>query len=143
VAAELLLDTSALVSLLDRSQSRHRECVEFFRAWRGGVVSTEAVLTEATHLLSRVPGGPEACLRFVLDGGVTLVPSDAASLRTCLSLVRRYADLPLDFADATLIVLAAELGVDLVFTLDADFDVVRMPDGTPLRRVPEIRDGPG
>jgi hypothetical protein len=136
VAAELLLDTGALVSLLDRSQPRHAECVAFFRSWRGGVVSTEAVLTEATHLLAHVPGGREACVRFFLEGGATLVPSDDASLRACLALVSRYADLPLEFADATLVVLAAELGTDLVFTLDADFDAVRLPDGTPLRRAP-------
>lgn len=137
MARELVLDTGALVSLLDRSQTRHAECVTFYRAWSGAVVSTEAVLTEATHLLGRIPNGREACLRFFTEGGATLVPSSAASLRGCLALIRRYDDLPLDFADATLVVLAAELGTDLVFTLDADFDVVRLPDGTPLRRVPQ------
>ncbi len=137
MARELLLDTSALVSLLDRSQSRHAECVAFFRAWSGAVVSTEAVLTEASHLLGRVHGGREACVRFFTEGGATLVPSDASTLRRCLELVRPYADLPLDVADATLVVLAEDLGSDSVFTLDADFDVVRLASGAPLRRVPQ------
>ena len=66
MAGELLLDTGALVSLLDRSQSRHREFVQFFEEWAGPVVSTEAVLTEATHLLSRTANGIEVCLRFFL-----------------------------------------------------------------------------
>jgi len=42
----------------------------------------------------------------------------------------------MDYANATLVVLAAELGTDTVFTLDTDFDVYRLPDGRPLRRVP-------
>ena len=60
MAGELLLDTGGLVSLLDRSQPRHRAFVRFFSAWDRPVVSTEAVLTEATHLLGRSPGGRQA-----------------------------------------------------------------------------------
>src|SRR4030095_2006283 len=75
VAGELLLDTGALVSLLDRSQARHREFLQFFVAWDGPVVSSEAVLTEATHLLARAPRGVETCIEFFLRGGATLVPS--------------------------------------------------------------------
>ena len=55
MAGELLLDTGALVSLLDRSQSRHRDFVDFFDAWAGPVVSTEAVLAEASHEPSHEP----------------------------------------------------------------------------------------
>jgi predicted nucleic acid-binding protein len=53
MAGELLLDTGALVSLLDRSQEHHEKCVHFFEEWERPVVSTEVVLTEATHLLGR------------------------------------------------------------------------------------------
>lgn len=116
---ELLLDTGALVSLLDRSQRRHAECATFFESWEGSVISTEAVLTEATHLLGRVRGGQHACLEFFLAGGAVLVPSTTTSLRRCAELVERFADLPMDFADATLVALAEELDTDLVFTLDS------------------------
>jgi len=50
----LLLDTGGLVTLLDRSQRDHAAFVEFFERWQGAVVSTEAVLTEASHLLGRM-----------------------------------------------------------------------------------------
>ncbi|MCP3956600.1 MAG: PIN domain-containing protein [bacterium] len=126
MAGELLLDTGALVSLLDRSQSRHQEFAQFFAAWTGPVVSTEAVLTESTHLLGRVHGGRSACLEFFLAGGATLIPSSLAALRRCQELLDRYADLPMDFADASLVVLAEELGTDLVCTTDLrDFHIYR------------------
>ena len=118
MAGELLLDTGPLVSLLDRSQARHADCVAFFERWEGAVVTTEAVLTEATHLLGRAPGGREACLDFVLEGGAQLAPASPSSLRRARELVARYADLPMDYADATLVVLAEELDCNLVFTLD-------------------------
>ena len=125
--SELLLDTGALVSLLDRSQSRYREFSEFFSAWPGQVLTTEAVLTEATHLLARVPGGALACLDFVLSGGALVVPTSTAALRRGRQLMQQYADWPMDFADATLVVLAEDLGTELVLTTDRrDFSVYRI-----------------
>jgi len=118
MAGELLLDTGALVSLLDRSQKYHRKFREFFEDWEGQVLSTEAVLTEASHLLGRVHGGREACLDFFLAGGAVLVPSSPASLRRCRALVRKYADLPMDYADATLVALAEDVATNLVLTTD-------------------------
>ena len=75
MADELLLDTGALVSLLDRSQRGHAQCAKFLAEWDRPVVSSEAVLTEATHLLGHQGGGPEACaelgthLVFTTDRG--------------------------------------------------------------------------
>jgi hypothetical protein len=138
VGGELLLDTGALVSLLDRSQTHHAACRRAFEEWRGAVVSTEAVLTEATHLLGRVAGGPAACVRFFLSGGAVLVPSSAASLKRVAALLDKYADVPMDFADATLVALAEELGSSVVFTTDrTDFSIYRLRGRLPFRILPD------
>src|SRR6266487_4065531 len=79
---ELLLDTGALVSLLDRSQTHHQTCRRAFADWTGVVVSTEAVLTEATHLLAGVRGGRAACVDFFLAGVALLEELDCASVFT-------------------------------------------------------------
>lgn len=137
MAGELLLDTGALVCLLDRSQQNHEKCRRFFDAWEGPVISTEAVLTEATHLLGRVLGGRQTCLDFVLGGGAVLVPTTVAALRRARELLDQYADLPMDYADASLIVLAEELGTDLIFTTDRrDFRVYRISGRKRFRIVP-------
>ena len=139
MAGELLLDTGALVSLLDRSQTHHDRCRRFFDAWTGSVVSTEAVLTEATHLLASVDRGVTACVEFFLQGGAVLVPSTPASVKRVRTLLEKYADLPMDFADATLVTLAEELGSALVFTTDrTDFAVYRLKDRKPFRIVPDL-----
>lgn len=127
MAGELILDTGALVSLLDRSQKRHEAFAGFFDEWDRPVVSTEAVLTEATHLLGGLEGGRQACLDFFLSGAALLVPATNASLRRCRNLVDQYSDLPMDYADATLVVLAEDMGTNLVFTTDRrDFAVYRI-----------------
>ena len=103
----------------------------------GGVVSTEAVLTEATHLLTSVDSGVTACVDFFLEGGAILVPSTPASLKRVRALLQKYADLPMDFADATLVVLGEDLGSPLVFTTDrTDFTVYRLNGRKPFRIVP-------
>ena len=134
---ELLLDTGALVSLLDRSQTHHQKCRRAFVDWTGPVVSTEAVLTEATHCLAGVRGGRAACVDFFLSGGAVLVPSTATSLQRVRRLLDKYADLPMDFADATLVALAEELHCASVFTTDrTDFSVYRLEGRKPFRLVP-------
>ena len=142
MAGELLLDTGGLVSLLDRSQSFHSEFATFFERWRGPVVSTEAVLTESSHLLAKVPGGPQACCEFFLEGGAVLVPSSPGSLRRCRELLGSYRDLPMDFADATLVALAEELNTNIVLTTDRrDFSVYRIDGKRKLRIKPELPSG--
>jgi uncharacterized protein len=138
VANELLLDTGALVGLLDRSQTVHKSCVKFYSAWKGQVVTTEAVITEAIHLLSGVHNGAAACLDFVLEGGSVLVPSTELSLKRCRTLLQKYGDLPIDFADATLIVLAEDLDTDMVFTFDSDFRVYRIRGRKHFQIFPQV-----
>ena len=138
MAGELLLDSGALVSLLDRRQARHRDDTSFFGTWEGPVVSSEAVLTEATHLLGRVRGGRRTCIDFFLSGGAVLVPPTPASLRRSRDLVEEYANLPMDYADATLVVLAEELETNLVFTTDRrDFAVYRIAGRKRFRILPD------
>jgi uncharacterized protein len=114
----ILLDTCALVALLDRSENNHSRCVEFFSCFRGSVYTTEPVLTESLYLLGPSVRAQRACFEFILKGGANLVPQSAESLVRALTLMTKYEDIPMDFADATLVVLAEETGIQEVFTLD-------------------------
>ena len=137
MAGELLLDTGALVSLLDRRQGAHEACREVLREWRRPIVSTEAVLTEATHLLGPIPGGRAACVSYFLRGGAILLPMTSGLLGRCRSLMERYADLPMDYADATLVALGEDLDTDAVLTTDRrDFEVYRLRERRPFRILP-------
>src|SRR6266498_2052255 len=102
---------------MDRSEKRHADCVEVLDNWRGHIVTTEAVLTETLHLI-----GPwkaqKNCLAFVLRGAFLVIPSSRAILDRVSVLMEKYRNVPMDFADATLVALGEELATDLVFTLD-------------------------
>ena len=118
MTGQLLLDTGAFVALLDRSEARHVDCVAALEGWTGAVLTTEAVLTETLHLVAPSWSAQRAALEFLFRGAVALVPSSEASLRRVGALMERYRNLPMDFADATLVVLAEDVGSNHVLSLD-------------------------
>lgn len=137
MAGELLLDTGAFVALVDRSEKRHADCVAALDAWRGAVVTTEAVLTETLYLLGPEWRPQKLCLEFLARGAFLLAPSSQASLKRVAMLMERYRNVPMDFADATLVALGEELQTDAVFTLDhRGFSVYRLNQRKAFRPVP-------
>ncbi|TVQ96260.1 MAG: PIN domain-containing protein [Desulfovibrionales bacterium] len=121
-----LLDTGPWVSLIDSSEDSHGECVEWFSKFRGKLYSTEAVLTEVLYLLNFSLKAQQAAMDYVLRCIVSLVPTDVQALKSAKMLMGKYADLPMDFADATLVLLASESCILNIVTLDhRDFGVYR------------------
>jgi len=122
-----LLDTSALVSLIDKSDVAHGRVKQSFERTGQNFFSTIAVITEALHLLSRVKNATNICLDYVLTGVVELFPLEKPDLSRIKTLMAKYADIPMDFADATLVVVAEEMGIDTIMTLDRrGFEAYRM-----------------
>ncbi len=118
MARNLLLDTGAFVALVDRSERRHADCVAVLEGWSGSIVTTEAVLTETLHLVGPRWQAQKQCLEFLLRGAFVLVPASHTSLLRVAALMEKYRDVPMDYADATLVALGEEIGCDAVFTLD-------------------------
>jgi len=114
----LILDTGAFVALLDKSEESHSRCVDFFKKFTGKIFTTEPVLTETLYLLGPSVKAEKACIDFILKGGAMLVPQAASSLARCIDLMEKYHDVPMDFADATLVALAEESDMSEIFTLD-------------------------
>ena len=114
----ILLDTGAFVALLDKSEKNHERCVMFFRDLKGDLLTTEPVLTETIYLLGPSVKAQKIAIEFILKGGSTLVPQSSESLSRAIALMEKYRDIQMDFADATLVSLAEEAGIEEVFTLD-------------------------
>jgi len=134
---KLILDTGPFVALIDRSEKRHAQCVEVFEAWTGPILTTEAVLTETLYLLGPDDRAQQVGLEFILRGVFQLVPASLASLQRVAALMQKYRDIPMDYADATVVALAEESETDQIFTLDhRGFSVFRMHGNRPLVIVP-------
>jgi predicted nucleic acid-binding protein len=124
----VILDTGPWVALIDRSEARHPDCVEWFKGFSGNIYSTEAVLTEILYLLNFSIIAQGAAMDFVLKSVVEIIPSNIQSLRKTKNLMKKYADLPMDYADATLVCLAVDTGIQNIATFDKkDFTIYTLP----------------
>jgi len=123
----ILFDTGPFVALLDASEKNHERCVEFFEGFKGQLFTTEPVLTEVLYLLGPSIRSQKAGIEFILKGGAILVPQSTSSLKRGLELIEKYKDVPMDFADSTLVALGEEMEVTEIFTLDVKgFSTYRM-----------------
>jgi len=121
----VLLDTGVIVALLDRSERSHAACVEVMTDLAAPLVTCEAVIAEACYLLRRLRGAPDAVLANV-ERGVFQVPFRLdATVGAIRVLMKRYASVPMDLADACLVHLADTLETGAILTLDSDFGVYR------------------
>jgi predicted nucleic acid-binding protein len=122
-----ILDTGPWVALIDRSETSHDICVQWLKQYSGSLYSTEAVLTEVLYLLSFSIKAQEAAISFVINSVVDLVPSSVEGLKKAMELMIKYSDLPMDYADATIVYLAMETGINNIITLDKkDFSIYRI-----------------
>ena len=122
----LIADTSALFAFLNRRDQHNQAVVELFLAETSSIVVPVAVLSELAWMVeTRV--GHDAMAAFLDDcqnGGFQLVWQETDIPRT-QELMRRYADLPLGFADASVIALAEGGSCRVVTTDLRHFGVVR------------------
>jgi predicted nucleic acid-binding protein len=97
---------------------------------RESLTTTVPVLTEAFHLLSPASRGSVALRDFVLGGGMSVRFLDDGGMARAFELMERYADQPMDLADASLVVAAERLGTRSVWTIDRrDFAIYRVRHG--------------
>ena len=139
MGANALIDTGAMLALLDRTDRWHQICVDAFQQLRLPLLTSEAVLTELFHLVGGNRRETEAAWKFVRSGAVTMMAIEDAELPDIHALMLRYWDRPMDFADATLVHLAKRESLATVFTVDyADFKTYRI-DGRRKFRVLPVR----
>ena len=135
--ASVLIDTGAILALLDKSDRWHRACVDAFQQLRLPLLTSEAVLTELFHLVGDNRQEMEAAWRFVRSGALALASIDDSELPQLHGLMSRYWDRPMDFADATLVYLAKRESLSTVFTVDyGDFETYRIEGRRRFRVIP-------
>jgi uncharacterized protein len=121
-----ILDTGPWVALIDKSESNHDICVRWLKNFSGKLYSTESVLTEVLYLLNFSVKAQTAAIDFVLKSVVEIIPSSVESMKKVKILIKKYSDLPMDYADATIVCLAMDTGIYNIITLDQkDFNIYR------------------
>jgi predicted nucleic acid-binding protein len=115
----LLMDTGPLVAYLDSRDAEHNRVAASIGDFSGTLCTTGAVITEAMHLLKADKNGPRRLAEFVQATGMHIFEStQPQQLFGAVTLMEKYSDTPMDFADATLVLLSDEVETTLISTLD-------------------------
>jgi predicted nucleic acid-binding protein len=134
VPSNALVDTGPLVALFRRSDRNYRRARRLIDAFPGNLITTWPVVTEICHLLP--PHAIDRFMAWASAGGVVLYELPPDALPDLKELMRKYADLPMDLADASLVWLADQIDLLDVVTLDnRDFAIYRTTTGRSFRNL--------
>jgi uncharacterized protein len=134
-----LTDAGPLVALIDAGDSQHQRCMDATAELPDGpMITTWPCFTEAMYFLG-VQGGiawQRDLWKMVHDKRLLLHALTADETARCAELMEKYSDLPMDLADASLTAVAESNSLRRVFTIDEDFRIYRLRDGSFFEVVP-------
>ncbi|MFP5405553.1 MAG: type II toxin-antitoxin system VapC family toxin [Gammaproteobacteria bacterium] len=131
----IIADTGFWVALLNRADRHHGLAVKRLSGLKRRLVSTWPVLTETCHLLVR-RGGVNAQHQFVASwvrSDFDVYSLDSSHAPRIEALMIQYRSLPMDLADASLVILAETLRCGDIFSTDQrDFGACRWKQRKPF-----------
>jgi predicted nucleic acid-binding protein len=125
VSRRFVVDTGPLVALLSSRDHHHEWTKQVFSDVQPPLLTCEAVIAEAWHLLRGTGTGQAAVLDLLSAGTVVIEFALSAELTAVRRLLGRYRDRPMSLADACLVRLAELFDEALIITVDSDFSVYR------------------
>jgi predicted nucleic acid-binding protein len=139
----ILVDTGAWLALVDRGDAYHARCRKFFQHNREPLITTYPVLAECVHLMFSQIGVAKTLgwLETLRTQGVSVFGMGTDHLPSLSALMHQYADLPMDLADASLVLLADEIGEGRIVSSDErDFHAYRWKNQHPFRNLLQEQD---
>ncbi|GHV06474.1 pilus biogenesis protein [Spirochaetia bacterium] len=123
----ILIDSGPLIALFDQDDKYNKRITAFIRdkSWR--LVTTSAVVAEVSHMLNFNVLAQINFFEWILRRGLLIEDIKQQDIGRVIELTRKYQDLPMDFADCTLVIAAEKTGIRSIISIDSDFDVYRLP----------------
>lgn len=134
----IAVDTGPIVALFDKNDNYHSVCHNIIRTLKMPLATTVPVLTEAFYLLSFSWQLQDDLWEFIVEGNLQIYNLGRDLLKTCRELMRKYHDLPMDLADASLVAMADAENIRTIFTLDKDFKVYKTKQNKHFKLLPGI-----
>jgi uncharacterized protein len=123
----ILVDAGPLVAIVDADDQHHAKCVAALRGLGEALATVWPPLVEAMYMLTGLPRARQSLWERLERGAIRLLLLDIADAPRMNELVEKYADRPMDLADAALIRVAEREGITKIFTVDRkDFSVYRL-----------------
>ena len=123
---KIIVDAGPFIALFDKDDKYHKDIKNLISRLNYKYITTWPVITEVTHLLDFNTNVQIDFLKWINLGGVEIFNLEIIHLSRMIKLSEKYIDLPMDFADASLVIVAEELGLNEIIAIDSDYDVYRL-----------------
>ena len=121
----ILIDAGPLIALFDNSDSYHLKAISFLKDLKRPLITTWPVVTETSYMLSYNLKVQMNFLEWIHRGGLEIMEIEKGYIFRLIELTKKYNDVPMDLADATLIVASEITGIREIASIDSDFYVYR------------------
>lgn len=118
-----LIDAGPLIALFDKDDNYHMPVKRFMASYEGILVTTWPVITEVMYMLDFNVNVQMDFLYWIERGALNIAPLDKRHIMRMIELSEKFSDVPMDFADATLMVVSETQNIKEIITIDSDFKV--------------------
>ncbi len=134
-----LIDSGPMTALFNSRDSYHETSKAFMKRCRYNLVTTMASITEVMYLLETNLFAAADFLEWLARGAVEIADITSADFTDIKEYMMKYGDLPMDFADATLMVVSDRERINKIATFDSDFDIYRTAAKEKLNNIISIQ----
>lgn len=121
-----LLDAGPLIALFDNSDTHHKRILKFFQNYTGNLFTTWPIITEVMHFLNFNPNVQSDFLLWLQRDPLHIEEQTKTGIEKMRKLILKYKNVPMDLADASIVLLAEEKNIRHIITMDSDYIVYRM-----------------
>ena len=120
-----LVDAGPIIALFDRGDHHHERILEFLSENELKLSTTWPVITEACHMLDFDIRAQIGVFEWINRRGLDVFQLKAEDVNRIIALTKKYNDMPMDLADATLVIAAERTGIREIVSIDSDFFIYR------------------
>lgn len=130
-----LIDAGPLIALFNRNDKYHQKIKDFIKTYDGVLTTSWPVVTEVCHMLDFHINAQIDFLKWVKLGGIRIEDIKSTEIERIIQLSEKYSDIPVDLADASLVIISERLKIKEIITIDSDYCIYRTTQKEMIRNI--------
>jgi len=135
-----LIDAGPLIALFNRNDKYHQKIKDFIKTYDGVLTTSWPVVTEVCHMLDFNINTQIDFLKWVKLGGIRIEDVKSTEIERIIQLSEKYSDIPMDLADASLVIISERLKIKEIITIDSDYCIYRTTQKEMIKNIFNYKD---
>lgn len=130
-----IIDTGVIIAFFDESDKYCEAVRKFFKTYKGELYSTESVVTEVSYYFENHKKAQLYIIDWIGRGAVKIENVTNKDYPLMHSMMTKYQDTPMDYADASLMLIGEKLKITEILTIDSDFSIYKLKNGKQFKNL--------